>query len=202
MKHLKPILFVVFLLLALSVLWYFFIYQTKRPLPPEMILATECGQDKLKCCTDEPKCLFGQKCCPDPNNSTRDYCSDECSFGGLDEFCSLTDPKCHEGLSCLNGFCVTCGLPGGPCCENGGSCLSTANQNEALIECRAGTCVSCGVDGQSACNGVRQCAPNHLLNNGICYRCGSLNQACCRDEQGAQSCNGKPGLVCELGFCK
>lgn len=202
MKHFKLILSAVILLFVIYGFWYFFIHKPKRPLPPEMILAQACGQDKLKCCTDEPQCSFGQKCCPDPNNAARDYCSDECTYGGPDEFCSATDPKCREGLACADGFCVKCGLAGGPCCETGEACLEAPGQQGRLIECRTSTCVACGVDGQSACAGAAKCAPNHLLNNNICYRCGDSNQACCRDEQGEQSCDHEKGLVCELGFCR
>jgi hypothetical protein len=202
MKHFKLILSAIILLLIIFGSWFYFFQKPKRTAPPEMILATECGQDKLKCCSDEPKCSFGQKCCPDPNDSTRDYCSDECSYGGLDEFCSATDPKCQTGLSCANGFCVPCGLAGGPCCETGAACPGMVEEGISFIECRSGTCVLCGVDGQNACAGETKCAPNHLFNNGVCYRCGDSNQACCRDEQGVQNCNQEQGLVCELGFCK
>jgi hypothetical protein len=201
MKYIKPILSVVILLSVLFGFWYFFIQKTKRPLPPEMILAQECGQDKLKCCIDEPKCSYGQKCCPDPSGAPRDYCSDECTCGGADEFCCAGDLKCQDGLSCSGGFCVTCGLAGGPCCETGEACLDAPGRAEKLIECRSGVCAACGVDGETACTSKERCAKEHLLNNGICYRCGGINQPCCRDEQGEQSCNEEAGLICELGFC-
>lgn len=200
MRHIKLILSAVVLLLTLSACQLPF--TKSRPAPADVLLASECGQDKLKCCTDEPKCSFGQKCCPDPNDAKRNYCSDECTCGGLDEFCCASATKCQPGLSCAGDLCVMCGLAGGPCCETGAACPGVVEEGISYIECRSGTCVLCGVDGQNACAGETKCAPNHLLNNGICYRCGGSNQPCCRNERGEQSCDSEQNLVCELGFCK
>ena len=200
MRHIRILFSAVVLILILSACQLPF--KKQRPLPPEMILASACGQDKLKCCTDEPKCSFGQKCCPEPNGGSRNYCSDECGCGALDEFCCAAEAKCQTGLICGDGFCVKCGLAGGPCCETGVACLAVAGRAENLVECRTGQCVACGVDGEPACRGKEKCAKNHLLNNGVCYRCGGSNQPCCRNEQNEQSCNSGTGLVCELGFCK
>jgi hypothetical protein len=38
----------------------------------EILMAQECGMDGLMCCPDtEPSCQYGQECCVNPNDDTK-----------------------------------------------------------------------------------------------------------------------------------
>ncbi len=188
----------------------------------EVLMAQECGLDGLPCCLDkEPPCFYGQQCCVDPNNPKHNACRDECSCGGLDEFC-CKDNQCQEGLACRDGYCVecgdrgeaccpqevcnndlvcyhkqcvSCGLTGSPCCKNDKACLNQDDRDKYRNECQEGICILCGSSGQKACQSKPFCNPNNLLNNTFCYHCGAYNQPCCEGEK----CD--LGLSCQLGFC-
>lgn len=193
---------------------------------PEILLATECGFDKLACCASDPACNFGQQCCVDPNNPNRNYCSEECSCGGEEEFC-CDNSKCSDGLTCrdglclkcggegnvccpgavtcssslacLNDKCVKCGEIGNPCCLGSQSCQSGKGQNN---ECYGGLCRSCGFDGSPACSSTIPCLNNQLLTANRCERCGELNKPCCQpDSKLGYDCDPAKKLVCDLGFC-
>ena len=70
---------------------------TDAPEQKEILLARDCGLDKMKCCDSDPPCSYNQKCCTDPNDSLRNYCSDECGCGAEGEFC------CKDGALRLDG---------------------------------------------------------------------------------------------------
>jgi len=209
----------------------------------EVALGQECGMDGLKCCENEPSCLYGQICCADPNGSTRNRCADTCACGSAEEFCCAGAERCKPCLGCFESVClacggenepccesqsgseaagscpgrsggdnsklvcagkvcVTCGLPGNPCCAFEPRCLERTAPAELMSECLGGTCVACGGDGERVCLGARECYENFLSSNGRCYRCGGINQPCCRDKGGKDICLGQDALTCDLGFCR
>jgi hypothetical protein len=196
----------------------------------EVILAQDCGMDKLRCCPDrEPPCFYDQICCPDPNDLERNYCADECTYGGEKEFCRAEEVKCDNGLVCYRGYCVKCGggqepccddricnsdlmcyeercvqcgLANNPCCNEGLACLNQVSIDNNRTECRDGICIKCGTSGYKTCWGEPKCNLGHLLNNDNCLQCGGYNQPCCNEESGnGYDCNPDLGLKCQLGFC-
>ncbi len=193
---------------------------------PEVLLGTDCGFDKLKCCSTTPICSYGQQCCIDPNNSTENYCDDNCNCGNNEEFCCAgnqcngnnvcvdglcaacgdkdqvcctTGAGCSAGLVCQNNKCAECGINGGPCCP-GSSCLPKTGQ---MAECLNNICANCGFDGNPSCTTGDKCLPGQLLTGKICQRCGGSNQPCCDSSSGTgYDCDpAVAGLKCELGFC-
>jgi hypothetical protein len=196
----------------------------------QVLYAKECGMDGLPCCSDkEKKCLYGQECCIDPNNSERNMCADECDCGKEGAFCCSGDNQCGDGLACFAGYCVecggisdpccagdikcnndlicnndlcvSCGIPGNPCCTTGISCINQEKRNNSRTECRNDLCIYCGSDSQIACQYEPACALGHLLNNDYCLKCGGPNQPCCNDVSGVDYICENSDLVCELGFC-
>jgi len=194
---------------------------------PEVLLATDCGQDKLQCCQTEPKCLYAQACCPDPNNPKRDYCSDTCTFGKKDEFCRKDEPKCDDGFVCTadgyckacgqkgelccggdkcgdgsvchNNKCVECGLDGNPCCAEN-KCGNDNKIDDSHNECLSGICNKCGA--ATTCAGTMKCLPGYLYNNDSCFQCGESSQPCCDKLSGKPyDCNPKNYVHCYKGFC-
>ena len=193
---------------------------------PEVLLAQECGFDKLPCCSSDPVCNFEQQCCVDPNDHNRNYCSDSCSCGHSEEFCcegekcsnGLTchggiclecgsegdvccpgEAACLAGLACLEDECVQCGLAGHPCCAGAEPCLF---EKGARSECFRDLCRNCGFDGNAACQDEPYCQEGQILTGGRCERCGDLAKPCCNIGSGRDfECDPKKGLVCELGFC-
>lgn len=195
---------------------------------PEVMVGRDCGMDKFPCCDEEPPCSYAQKCCVDPNDSARNYCSDECTCGNEKEFCCKDEPKCKDGLvchqgncaacgkenepccnnfscgmglSCLQDKCVICGLPGNPCC-GGKTCLAEKNNDMNRTECYEGLCRLCGFGGNVACQNEPRCNTGQLLNNEVCHMCGDYNQPCCNESaKTGYDCDPKDNLKCELGFC-
>lgn len=202
--------------------------KTVKRSQPEVLLATGCGFDKLSCCASEPTCNFGQQCCPDPNNPNRNYCSEDCSCGGQEEFCCENsqcsgDLTCRDGfclkcggegdvccpgavacsssLACLNDKCVKCGELGNPCCQGSEKCLAVKGKN---IECFDNSCRLCGFDGAAACSSTTTtpCLKGQLLTAGKCERCGGLNKPCCdKESELGYDCDPSLKLACNLGFC-
>ncbi len=196
---------------------------------PEVLMAHDCGFDKLKCCEDKPSCKYGQKCCQDPNNSENNYCADECGCGQLDEFCCSdnickenlrcsegkcvecgnksqkcckNETICNDGLICHNDECLECGVEGNPCCETGKKCSFENEMNEDRTECINGGCKKCGSNGLLACLSQPNCLAGHLFNNGYCFRCGDINQPCCDNKLATgYICNSDKNLKCDKGFC-
>jgi len=192
---------------------------------PEVLLGTDCGFDKLKCCVTSPACNYGQQCCVDPNDSARNYCSENCDCGANEEFCCAgnfcqgnavcsngicvacgdkdqsccaNEPGCSTGLVCQKNKCVACGSNGEPCCS-GNSCLSQTGERS---ECLNDICVNCGFDGNPACATGDKCLPGQLLSGKTCERCGQANQPCCNAASGVgYGCDPAAGLKCQLGFC-
>ncbi len=165
----------------------------------EVLMMDDCGSDGLKCCIDQdPACLFGQTCCVDFGDPTRNYCASECSYGNLDEYC-LEDGTCNDSLVCMNGDCVECGIKDNYCCVSAQKCLMSNSENSDRTECVKNICRSCGHSGKNTCSGEIDCVSGHFNNNGVCLNCGSFNQPCCRGE-GDDICLGDD-LICELGFC-
>lgn len=189
---------------------------------PEVLLARDCGLDKMKCCDEDPPCSYGQECCADPNDSSKNYCSDSCSCGAKEEFC-CAGGLCQGDLACLGGLCQSCGrekefccpakreacglglicsgercekcgLVGNACCPGDNGCWS---DKKGRAECSLGKCVACGYGGHPACQSGEKCLAGNLLTNGRCEYCGGFNQPCCQNER----CEEKSGLKCELGFC-
>jgi hypothetical protein len=193
---------------------------------PEVMLGTDCGFDKLKCCTTTPICTYGQQCCADPNDSTRNYCSDNCHCGDNEEFCCAGN-KCNGNAVCVNGICSACGDKDQVCCVNGNSCLPSlvCSGNKCAecgfngepccggvgdclpktgerSECLNDTCVNCGFDGNPSCTTGDKCLSGQILTGKTCERCGQANQPCCNAASGMNyDCNPAAGLKCELGFC-
>lgn len=195
----------------------------------EVLVASECGMDGLRCCSDpEVACQFGQECCVDPNNPENNYCADNCNFGQMNTFCRQGDPQCDEGLACFGSKCIVCGNEKQPCCsgncqegllchqdqclkcgEAGAPCCAVApgcthanSADETRTECINGVCTFCGTNGGAACPDAPRCNPGHLLNNEFCLNCGGYNQPCCDTGAGAGSdCDQAEGLSCILGFC-
>lgn len=197
----------------------------------DVLMASECGMDGLPCCKEkEPSCQYGQSCCRDPRNQERTYCADSCECGKKNAFCCEDDPACGYGLACANhrcvdcggrdepvcaeednrcedglvahkGKCVECGRAGNPCCRTGAECKDQESINEQHTECRNGVCIECGTHGNPACK-HEGCLDGHLSNGGMCFLCGGLNEACCKDEfTDNKGCNPLKGLYCEKGFC-
>ena len=164
----------------------------------ETLVMDDCGSDGLKCCVNKDvPCFFEQICCTDPNNSERNYCSDECSFGGFEEYCDIGN-VCEERLACHNGDCVKCGESGNPCCVDGIKCLNENSEEKNRTQCTDNICELCGYGGNKICSGEMKCIKNHLENNNICLSCGEFNQPCCKIDQNKE-CD--DNLKCELGFC-
>ncbi len=213
------ILFILFLLVFLSACGK----DSRRA--EEVLVGRDCGMDKLKCCDEDPPCSYGQKCCPDLNNSGQNYCSNECTYGGEEEFCFLgggcnngleclygicyTCGKedsacceegsfCEDGLACLDGKCVKCGEVGNPCCDNSGC----AQKEGKRVQCSNDICSFCGFDDNLACVQGEKCARGNIYNNGDCLRCGNYNNPCCDFEAGlGYMCDIEKNLICKNGFC-
>ena len=191
----------------------------------EILMARECGIDGFKCCNEEPACSFGQECCVDPNNESRNYCSDSCDFGKINTFC-LRGGECELDLVCLNGYCDVCGgeeefcCPGNNTCDSGFSCLDDVcvkcgeidnpccanskcfSDGDKRMECRNNKCSYCGFDDNIACFEGDKCAIGNLYNNGNCLRCGNYNNPCCDADLGVgYRCDSDKNLVCNSGFC-
>lgn len=195
----------------------------------EIIMAEECGEEGLQCCADkDPECKFGS-CCVDPNDPTRNYCSETCEFGKEDTFCRANnecdeglscsesycvpcggqdqpccaDNSCSDSLACFRGTCVTCGLTDNPCCLTEPYCQDQGADNPNRAECKAEICSLCGANGHEPCQAEPACNENHLLNIGQCFRCGGFNQPCCHEivaNETKKYCV-EPGLECKLDFC-
>ncbi len=192
----------------------------------EVLYADECGFDGLRCCDDaEQKCKFGQNCCVNPKNENENYCAESCDFGkentfcrnedftcdsgltcknsrclpcgGEDQFCCQKGDSCKSSLICFNDKCASCGQSGYPCCDSELLCLKQDNRGNIRTECHNEICQPCGYGGAKTCVNEPFCNPDTLNNNGLCYKCGGLNQPCCAEK----SCNLEESLVCELGFC-
>jgi hypothetical protein len=190
---------------------------------PEVLLARDCGFDKLMCCQEEPACSYGQQCCTDPNSPAKNYCADDCSCGDEEEFCCAgnicqgelaclggfcqvcgqagqtccpTEEKCGAGLVCRDDQCKICGRAGNPCCSIGDPC-----DKNLSAECREGLCVKCGSNGNPTCAGGK-CAKGHINVSGRCETCGGSNQPCCAKTASlGYDCDPAKKLTCELGFC-
>lgn len=194
---------------------------------PGILIAQDCGMDGLQCCSNEPKCSFGQECCIDPNNPKQNQCADKCGCGSQDQFC-CADNQCGAGLACVGAKCTACGDENQPCCGNAcqgkdqkGNELACLNQvcvgcgaighpccandkcfglitpERTLAECSTGICNACGGNQQAACAGLEKCLANYLLNNNNCFKCGEINEPCCDNKK----CNGK-NSKCLQGFCQ
>lgn len=193
---------------------------------PEVMLGQDCGFDKLQCCKTDPSCSFGQQCCVDPNDSTRNYCSEDCSCGDNDEFCCAGNKcngqaacykgiciacgekdqvccqegdQCAKGLACQNGDCKECGINNGPCCPGEEKCSVKEGQR---AECQQGICHNCGFDGNLACQEGDKCLKGQIFAGKTCERCGGANQPCCQEySRSGYECDLSQGLKCDLGFC-
>jgi hypothetical protein len=86
----------------------------------------------LSCVNDRCKAPCGNSgevCCSGSYCNTGLFCqSGTCeappSCGGLNEACCATGSQCKSSLSaCVNGVCISCGNPNGPCCP-GAVCTS------------------------------------------------------------------------------
>ncbi len=178
-------------------------FADKTPERPEVLIAQECGMDGLKCCLTEPACSYGQKCCTDPADPSRNRCADECGCGGQEEFCCVDGPKCKAGLSCQSGNCQLCGIEGKACCtgDDGNvladglagynpACPGKAASSTALA-CQNDTCVACGLPGNPCCivgdkcmspaTGLAECLA------GTCRLCGVNGEPACQTEPRCQS---------------
>ncbi|MDD4902014.1 MAG: hypothetical protein PHE24_02655 [Patescibacteria group bacterium] len=192
---------------------------------PQVLLGVDCGFNKLKCCATTPSCNYGQQCCVDPNDATRNYCSEDCGCGDNEEFCCAGNvcngdavcvkgicfacgekdqvccangESCSSGLVCQNNKCAECGLNGEPCCASD-SCLPKTGERS---ECLNNICANCGFDGNPSCATGDRCLIGQLLTGKTCERCGQSNQPCCNENSGAgYDCDPSQGLKCELGFC-
>jgi hypothetical protein len=195
----------------------------------EILMAGACGEEGLMCCIDQdPVCKYGS-CCVDPNDASKNYCSESCDFGKLDTFCRIGD-DCDNGLACSNNYCVecggvgqpccadenctdtlacfrdicvTCGLTDNPCCEEEPYCLDDDIDSLNRAECSQEICSLCGANGNKPCALEPRCNNNHLLNNDSCYRCGGFNQPCCQNitPEGTEKYCIENGLECKLDFC-
>ncbi len=196
----------------------------------EILLAQDCGEEGLMCCADmDPACKYGS-CCVDPNDATKNYCSESCEFGKKDTFC-LAGNECDKGLACSEGYCrecggkdqpccgdkacsetslacfrgncVTCGETDNPCCASEPYCRLSGAKGLERAECEKSLCTTCGANGNKPCQVEPFCNENHLLNNDKCYRCGGFNQPCCQKvtyEKTEKYCV-EEGLECRLDFC-
>lgn len=218
--------------LAISLLLVLSACGLKKEVPagrvaPEVLLASDCGFDKLQCCKTEPACTFGQQCCLDPNNSGFNYCADDCSCGDSEEFCCpgnkcngngvcqnglcyacggetqvccQVGAACLDGLACQNGNCAVCGIKDGPCCPIGEKCFAAKGER---AQCINDVCQYCGFDGYKVCLEGDKCLKGQLLSGKNCERCGESNQPCCDIASGlSYDCNQENGLECSLGFCQ
>jgi len=197
----------------------------------EILIAGECGEEGLMCCVDQdPACKYGS-CCVDPNDDSKNYCSESCEFGKLDTFCKMgdncdnslacfnsyctecgevdqpccSDKNCSDTLACFRGTCVPCGLTGNPCCDaEEPYCLDGGDDsNLERAECKQELCSLCGANGNEPCVVEPKCNQNHLMNNDSCYRCGGFNQPCCLDitPEGTEKYCVEENLFCKLDFC-
>lgn len=195
----------------------------------EVLLADECGYDGLKCCENaEQPCKYGQSCCVNPKNEENNYCSDTCELGKEKSFCRTVEPDCDFGLVCqsdrcltcgnenqfccqgenecadnlfcFNEKCVTCGQVGQPCCPGVVPCF-TPERVDTRSECGDGVCRECGFSSGPTCFSEPFCMLGNLSNNNTCYRCGGLNQPCCKTGDEAGTCDQKENLECLSGFC-
>jgi hypothetical protein len=193
---------------------------------PEVLLGTDCGFDRMKCCTSTPICTYGQQCCANPNNASQNYCADNCHCGANEEFCCAGN-VCNGGATCVKGICAACGGKGEACCSSGDSCSSglVCQDNrcaecghpgelcclgkEACLakaggraECLDNICADCGFDGNPACTAGDECLANNILAGKTCERCGQSNQPCCPvSSTVGYACDPAAGLKCDLGFC-
>ncbi|RLC36553.1 hypothetical protein DRH27_05040 [Candidatus Falkowbacteria bacterium] len=195
----------------------------------EILLAKECGMDRLRCCSDDPACFYGQTCCTDPSDNKRNYCANDCELGKEEAFCRKDEPRCNSGTACVDDFCLLCGGENQPCCEEDNKCgndllcykdkcvkcgsagnpccgNTKACEHEDKIdythtECRSGVCVYCGNNGKVSCISEPYCLTGHLLNNDVCLKCGEANLPCCDKDDNGYECNEDKNLTCELGFC-
>jgi hypothetical protein len=193
---------------------------------PEVLLGTDCGFDRLKCCATTPTCNYGQQCCVDPNDNSRNYCAENCECGNNEEFCCAGN-KCLGNAVCTNGICSACGEKGQACCDNGNSCSSglvcsnnkcseCGNNGEPCCpgsdsclpkagersECLNNFCSNCGFDGNPSCLAGDKCLAGQLFTGKTCERCGENNQPCCNTDSGKNyDCDQSAGLKCQLGFC-
>lgn len=187
----------------------------------EILLASECGQEGLKCCAENPNCLYGQECCVSPVDNSQNYCAQTCEYGILNSFCRAEDPACDTGLSCRELKCVVCGEAGAPCCgqncNNGLYCHNNtcvqcgleenpccngqdcASIQDMRLECRNGLCTACGSSGRPICEEAPRCLEGQLETDGLCINCGRKNQPCCQ-ENSLGFCL-ETELECRLGFC-
>jgi hypothetical protein len=221
----KIVFLAIFLLLGLSACGFHKEEPTGRK-APEVLLASDCGFDKLQCCKTEPTCTYGQQCCADPNNSGFNYCANDCSCGDSEEFCCAGNKcngngvcknglcyacggvnqvccqsglECSDGLACQDGNCTVCGVDGGPCCYGDIKCLVLKGER---AQCVNEVCQYCGFDGHKICLEGDKCLQGQLLSEKTCERCGESNQPCCNE--GADTgydCDPAKGLKCNLGFC-
>jgi hypothetical protein len=204
--------------------------ENQESVQPEILMAHDCGFDKLKCCQEEPSCKYGQKCCLDPNDSKNNYCADTCDCGGLEEFCCSNNAcnealscylgkcaecggsgqvccqagqDCREGFVCTGDHCLICGIAGHPCCQTGAKCDFENELSEKRTQCATGRCEACGSNGLPACLNQPKCIPGQLYNNGNCFLCGGINQPCCAGDLSAnQACDKEKNLTCVRGFCE
>jgi hypothetical protein len=191
---------------------------------PEVLLASDCGFDKMKCCTSTPICNYGQQCCVNSNNSSQNYCSENCHCGDNDEFCCAGN-VCTGSAVCVNGVCSSCGGKNQSCCQSGEGCspglvcqndrcrecggdgqFCCAGENACLakegerVECLNSVCVSCGFDGHQPCSTGDKCLAGQVFAGTTCERCGGVNQPCCEKSHGIY-CDESLDLECHLGFC-
>ncbi len=196
----------------------------------DILLAGSCGEEGLMCCVDQdPVCKYGS-CCVDPNDASKNYCSESCEFGKLDTFCRVDndcdvelacsnsyclkcgeidqpccqDKSCSDTLACFRGTCVECGTTGNPCCLAEPFCeYEGEKENLNRNECKQEICSGCGANGNIPCKDEPKCNDNHLLNNNSCFRCGGFNQPCCQNitVEGTEKYCVEDGLACKLDFC-
>jgi len=54
-------------------------------------------------------------------------------------------------------------------------------------------------NGRVSCISEPNCLAGHLLNNGVCLKCGEANLPCCDKDAAGYEC--EENLSCNLGFC-
>ena len=199
----------------------------------DIVYAKKCGLDGLPCCPKEKglPCQYGQICCTDQNDPSRNKCVDECSYGSENDYCRLDDPKCDSGLTCFNGDCVVCGGPdqpccgdepekcegglicfnnmcrqcglvGNPCCAGEEACAGEKSRDNDRAECFDGVCQNCGSNRKQVCREDPLCNIGNIQNGNLCLACGGFNQPCCNKTSGVEyKCKPNSGLTCDLGFC-
>lgn len=196
----------------------------------EIIFASECGHNGLRCCPDtETACLYGLTCCSDPKDPAMNYCTNECSHGTLNNFCRENNPRCDEGMTCYDNFCQKaggegqpclsgnscnnnlicdgeicseCGLLGNPCCgsDYDYQCKNEKNYSKDRSACLDNVCRECGFSPFTLCPETPSCNQGYLINNDKCLKCGSYNQPCCKDSDANLFCENDK-LKCNNGFC-